>query len=497
MPNDAQQQKIEKLARDILDLCRNCLVVNLRFMDTAISRLNLVSGRTQRSTTDGEYYYYDPVHILRSYKKSRELPIRRYLHTVFHCIYRHMFVGTLTDNRLWDLACDIAVENSINGLELDAVKIEKTTEQQKEIDRLSKKVKYVTAEMLYRLFLDTRPNEAELKRLEKLFSLDDHLAWYQPPAVLSKLSGGAGSDSNAGGNSDSHSDSSSSSNAGGNADSHSDSSSSSSADGNSDSSSSTMTDSEWENYLSSRKELENMWKDVSEYVQTALETLEQQRGDQAGGLTQNLREVNRERYDYTAFLKKFAVMGEAMKINDDEFDYVYYTYGLQVYEKMPLVEPLEYKDVKRIREFVIAIDTSGSVAGELVQKFVQKTYNILKSSESFFSKVNIHIVQCDAEIQQDVKITSQEEFDEYMKTMTLHGFGGTDFRPVFQYVDKLIEQKEFTNLKGLIYFTDGFGIFPAHQPPYETAFVYINDGYENPEVPVWAIKIILESEDLK
>lgn len=37
-------------------------------------------------------------------------------------------------------------------------------------------------------------------------------------------------------------------------------------------------------------------------------------------MTQNLAAANREKYDYTAFLKKFAVMGEVMKINDDEFD---------------------------------------------------------------------------------------------------------------------------------------------------------------------------------
>ena len=33
---------------------------------------------------------------------------------------------------------------------------------------------------------------------------------------------------------------------------------------------------------------------------------------------QQLQELNREKYDYRAFLKKFAVMGEAMKINDDD-----------------------------------------------------------------------------------------------------------------------------------------------------------------------------------
>lgn len=149
---------------------------------------------------------------------------------------------------------------------------------------------------------------------------------------------------------------------------------------------------------------------------------------------------------------------------------------------MPLIEPLEYKEVKRIREFV-AIDTSGSVAGETVQRFVQKTYNILKSTESFFSKINLHIIQCDAAVQEDAKITSQEEFDEYLKTMQLRGLGGTNFRPVFAYVDKLIEQHEFQNLKGLIYFTDGWGTFPTQMPPYNTAFVFLQEEYNNLAVP--------------
>lgn len=206
--------------------------------------------------------------------------------------------------------------------------------------------------------------------------------------------------------------------------------------------------------------------------------------------------MNREKYDYTAFLRKFAVMGEAMKVNDDEFDYIFYTYGMKLFGNMPLIEPLEYKEVKRIREFVIAIDTSGSVAGELVQKFIQKTYNILKQEESFFTKINLHIIQCDAEIQEDVKITSQEEFDRYLATMQLRGFGGTDFRPVFAHVEELRKNREFTNLKGLIYFTDGYGTFPAQKPDYHTAFVFIRDEYQNPDVPPWAIKLVLEPEEI-
>ena len=125
-----------------------------------------------------------------------------------------------------------------------------------------------------------------------------------------------------------------------------------------------------------------------------------------------------------------------------------------------------------------------------------QTYNILKSTESFFTKINLHIIQCDADIQEDVKITSQEEFDKYINTMKIRGFGGTDFKPVFTYVEKLIKEKEFSNLKGLIYFTDGFGDFPVKKPNYETAFVFIDDDYNNYDVPPWAMKLILRNDEI-
>lgn len=127
------------------------------------------------------------------------------------------------------------------------------------------------------------------------------------------------------------------------------------------------------------------WQHIAEQMQTDLETFNKQRGDEAGGMMQNLRAVNREKYDYTAFLKKFAVMGEAMRINDDEFDYVFYSYGMQLFpeKRMPLIEPLEYKDVKRIREFVIAIDTSGSVMGEQVQAFCRRRTTFCKARRAF------------------------------------------------------------------------------------------------------------------
>ena len=449
--NEQQIEKRNKLAADVLRLSRNTLLVNLRFLDMALSRLQPVATDLTTLCTDGQFLAYDPSFILRRYKQEKEVPVRDYLHVVFHCVFRHMYIHSLIDQKCWDLACDIAVENMITELGLKSTAAVRERQQQAVIQKLREKYKTLTAERLYRSLLDADIPKDELKRMRELFKADDHSLWYLPPEEKMQIS--AQLQIAAGGSGDADS---------------SDSAAASEAD----------------------------WENVSQRMQQDIEMFSKQQGNTAGGLMQNLREVNRERYDYTSFLKKFAVMGEVMKINDDEFDYVYYTYGLQLYDKMPLIEPLEYKDVKRIREFVIAIDTSGSVARETVQRFLQKTYNILQESESFFSKINVHIIQCDADIQEDKKITCREEFDEYLKTMKIHGLGGTDFRPVFSYVDELIHNKEFNNLKGLIYFTDGYGDFPAKKPDYETAFVFLDEEMNNYDVPPWAIKLILQKEEV-
>ena len=113
-------------------------------------------------------------------------------------------------------------------------------------------------------------------------------------------------------------------------------------------------------------------------------------------------------------------------------------------------------------------------------------------NDSFFRKVNIHIIQCDDQIQTDQKITCEEELKSYMEKLELKGEGGTDFRPAFAYVDEMIRQHAFEHLRGMIYFTDGRGIYPAKRPVYETAFVFMEEEYEDVDVPPWAIKIILE-----
>ena len=115
------EQLINKAARDILMLARSLLIVRLRFLDIAIGRLDLVPADDRTFSTDGTRIIYGPKHVVRSYRYESEKPARDYLHMVLHCIYSHMFIGILEDPELWDLACDIAVESTINDLGLDGV----------------------------------------------------------------------------------------------------------------------------------------------------------------------------------------------------------------------------------------------------------------------------------------------------------------------------------------------------------------------------------------
>ena len=238
------------------------------------------------------------------------------------------------------------------------------------------------------------------------------------------------------------------------------------------------------------------WDDIREKMQTEMESFGDEKDNGAGqSMLEKIKAENRERHDYRQFLKKFAVLKEEQQIDADAFDYGFYAYGLSLYGNMPLIEPLETKEVKKVEEFIIAIDTSMSCSGELVKHFLEETWSILRETDSFFHTVNIHIIQCDEAVRKDDKIISKEELEEYMKNLEIEGKGGTDFVPVFTYVQELLRRKEFSNLRGLLYFTDGKGRFPKKMPPYQTAFVLVQKEFEEVEVPPWAIRIYQTEED--
>lgn len=58
----------------------------------------------------------------------------------------------------------------------------------------------------------------------------------------------------------------------------------------------------------------------------------------------------------------------------------------------------------------------------------------------------------------------------------------------------MVREKELTNLKGLLYFTDGDGIYPDWVPSYETAFVFLNWELKKGKTPDWAEDLTLGLE---
>ena len=443
--------EIIKVASEVLNFSIQRTLVNMRFLEPAIRMLTespskCMCNRSYGMGTDGKNLYYNPEYVLRAYQKEKGFVSRMYLHLVVHGIFRHFFVNPQIEQRKWDLACDMATEYIIESWKLDFADISAGADEKRELDRIRKNVGLMNAEKIYGYLKKTK--ESEIDWLEKIFRRDDHSFWYPETKnrndVIQVKSGQVNQN---------------------------------------------------REVMFSNQKLEELWKQAAKKIQVDLETFMKSRSGENGDFLVNLKLANRKKQDYSAFLRKFTRLGERMKINDEEFDYNFYTYGMQLYGNMPLIEPLESKEVKKIEEFVIVIDTSMSCSGELVRKFLEETYGVLSESESFFTKINVHIIQCDEKVHTDKKITSRKEMKDYMEHLELYGDGGTDFRPAFEWVDKLLEQHEFHNLKGLIYFTDGFGIYPKKMPPYKTVFVFMQDNYRDVDVPVWAMKLILDEDD--
>lgn len=240
---------------------------------------------------------------------------------------------------------------------------------------------------------------------------------------------------------------------------------------------------------------EKEWKEHARRIESDMETYAKDAAGDAGKLKWMLQLTNRVRKSYKEFLKKFAVVREEVSIDMDSFDYGFYMYGLQHYGNMPLIEENEFREAKKVEELVIAIDTSASCKEQLVQQFLNETGAILKNQENFFHKVHIRILECDNQIQRDVRINDLDEIPGYLEQFQVEGGYGTDFRPVFSYVEQLRNTGELKNLKGLMYFTDGFGEYPKKPTDYQTVFVFYGDGErEEAKVPDWALRLYLDTE---
>ncbi|MDD6359811.1 MAG: VWA-like domain-containing protein [Parafannyhessea umbonata] len=504
----------EDLARRVVDLARGLIVAENPFLASSFALLDLVPAHMDAAfSTDGRAVSFDVNQALAAFTATREAPTHDLMHVLVHCLMLHPFVGATVDRAAWDLAADIVAEalaaevvgprDDDRGRHIEAALdlIESTLGAR------------ITTERLYHALRRGAFQNARAD-WQRLFLVDDHASWYPAQSQSPAQPGAAEKDADNASDGASQGSAPTGPQAGG---------STQAADGDaSQGAEPTETQSpdadgasgrtpqpagsDYRDGMSDgadgpnvdarasrpdRRQAEEAWRREAKSIRVNLQTLSRKRGSKLGRFVGELEVSTHEQVDYRDFLRQFAVQSEEMRLSDDEFDYVFYTYGLSLYGDMPLIEPLEYRDEKRIRDFVIVIDTSSSVTQDVVQQFVNTTFDVLTSESSFFQKVNVHIIQADQRVQSDAKITSLAELDRWRRNIKLFGFGGTDFRPAFTYVSDLLAAGEFDDLSGLIYFTDGWGIYPDRMPPYKTTFVFYDEDHRPELVPAWAMQITL------
>ena len=456
----------EQLAGDVIELAQSQILASHHYLAGAIGHLSKAAGIIGGGhpfATDGDMLIYDRARIIRDFLDTEQLPTHDLLHTVLHCILLHPFSASDDNRRAWDLACDVCVERiaaqllgareGSRGIQIaQALAIVETA-----------CAGTVSAQKVYRAIM-AGTLEQHAGEWEGLFAADGHGAWYGEPLAVDMAPEGAdGYDADA--------------DAGAKA-----------GEGEAEEGVSVgRAVDEQDN----GEEPSEDWKRIARTMKAAIEQMPRERGKRAGVLIEEVQAAMRERVDYAQWLRRFAVIGEHLQLSDDEFDPVFYTYGLQRYGNLPLIEPLEQHEERRIRTFVIVIDTSQSVSGEAVRRFVDETCAILQSGSAFSQTVHVRIIQCDAQVQSDDVITGVEDLQAWGETVELRGFGGTDFRPAFEYVDALIESGELRDLGGLVYFTDGWGVYPTRRPDYKVAFVFHDDDHRAQDVPPWAVQVVL------
>ena len=428
-------RNLTEIGEEILLVSRNELYMSLPYLDVALCALRFQPGGdvTLSLATDGETLFYDGAWLADRYLRSRVFTDRAYLHVILHCMLRHLAKKKGKVPELWDLACDAAVESILDGLDYPCLNEGTVPAKQKFYGECRAGIPVLTAEGIYRRFLRQNLPEYELAQLQRRFLVDDHILWEPQQRDDQEQS----------------------------------------------------------------KRQDEKWQDLSGKTQTGMETMLSDRGSGGEAVLEQVRVAVRDDVDYRAFLRRFAAPREVAAVDGDAFDYIFYTYGLQLYGNMPLVEPPETREEHRIEDFVIAVDTSMSTSGELVRQFLACTYAVLRSAGTFTRKVNIHIIQCDDQIRSDTAIEDLEELRDYMDHFSLNGGSATDFRPVFDHVAKLLEAKMFNNLRGLLYFTDGMGVYPEKRPPYDTAFILLGEPPLSVRMPPWAIRLVLELPDLE
>ena len=565
---ETAQGALNTLGLRILNQAKIELSLSMRYLSRALDKLSFqMDFNTRRIGTEGEKIHFHPEFVFQLYVESPQKLYRLYMHSLLHCLFRHMFKTEDKEEELWNLATDIHVEYVLDSMDIELLSRPAYPFRENYFQKLEKEVKSLSAERIYAYLLEQNLSYEEKERLELEFVKDEHSFWEKlseeerpvdtEGTEEAERTGDTEGKRNAEAAEDTGSPEAENEPNGPNKPSNPkkqgnqeekeeekeesspndltedrNSLSQSAKDGDSqsdtvkdgDSQSDTVKDGEWrekekngaqgsgeskvpekkgqsnkekesagedaESREKRRKALDKDWEDIGK--RTEEEMKDEKEGEKSEKLSWFLHLEHKCYTPFQDFLRKFSVDREELKTDPESFDYGYYFFGLSQYGNMPLIEENEYREKRKIPELVIAIDTSYSTKGEMVKRFLEEALAILADKGAFFSKCRVHIIECDDRIRKDLLVEDAEEMERYRERFEVSGGYGTDFRPVFHYIEDLQKKGELKELKALLYFTDGRGRYPKNAPAYTAAFIFPKgEDIDDENAPFWALKLYI------
>ena len=432
--------ELQKQALEILNWSQRKLAAKLPEFSPAIYLLSLKETELPSHLhSDGKLLYYHSETVVRDYLERKDSVAMQLLHIITHGLMGHFSKRTGWHEQVFDAAADMKAEAFIRRLPTGFTERHSSGEAKtlEEYDKLS-------LELACQLPAN-RQEATELVQRLAPFHRDLHTLWNpKKDKQDGNVTGNAERDK-AGGVGD---------------------------------------------------ELKKLWDQIAQQVASAMNSAPNHHyGNLAGGIREEFRDVPESSVSYAELIRRFCRTQEQQTVDPDSINPMWYHMGLSLTGNAPIIEQEELREDIPVMEMAVALDTSGSCCGEIMQGFLSELLAILRDAGG--PHLEFTLIQCDAEIQSVQTMTQEDTVEQLMQGMKIQGFGGTDFRPVFKYIDRHNKNAENKPIRGLLYLSDGCGAFPAKNPDYPTVFLFPRDQSEDfftPEVPKWVTRAYIQPD---
>ena len=394
--------------------------------------------------TNGKELYYSPEYVLET---KRETLKQEIFHIVMHGLFGHFEADRhLADAELAWAVMDLQAERMSRLL--------RRGQSVAETKELNDRRMPIGMELYYRAVKNPHLRKKVLKRGQEL-NRDDHNAWRMKPLLLSGDSGASNEWKEV-------------------------------RDALLDiSGSKAETGKESDKNISRNGAADATGRGMERLLEKTLQRI----GNQSGSSIQTVQEQSGKTTDYHALLAAIRKLGTTCG-EEDAPDLMYYSYGLELYGDLPLVEPLEEGERPALDTVVVAVDTSGSCISELPH-FLHETRKLLMQLRTTTKVSRVWYMECDARLQKEEMYDGTEIDRALSGEHNYKGGGGTNFTPVFHRLAEYEEQGG--HISCLLYYTDGEGTYPETQADFPCYFIS-SDGFDEPgtRLPEWITGVRLK-----